>query len=300
MENKRLLLALLVSIGLSSCLKVDGLIFLGETVSEYQFNDNTAEPEFDLDESYYVDDNLINLFTVESRAENEIESQTIYCSYIGDTSALSPGDTVIVYAHGQSGNMDSYWQRQTLLANVNGKYTYGVLSFDYRGYGMSEGTATEEGMFADSKAALKWLQDKGVPSSNVIFYGFSLGTAAATHMAANNDYRPTKLILEAPMASAQNLAEEALLINFQKEFITSLSFNNIEKIKLVDQEFCWLHGTEDDSLSIYNVEAIYANYQGSYSEDHRIQGATHGGETGVPPSMGYENYLETLGSFIRH
>ena len=48
--------------------------------------------------------------------------------------------------------MDSYWQRTKLLANVGGTNNYGVMTFDYQGYGLSSGTPSEAGMYDDADA----------------------------------------------------------------------------------------------------------------------------------------------------
>ena len=77
-----------------------------------------------------------------------------------------------MYCHGNKWHMDFYWQRAKLLAHTNGKNKYGVLMMDYRGFGMSEGDPTENGMYADVNACMKWLKDKGLTNSRLIIYGF--------------------------------------------------------------------------------------------------------------------------------
>ena len=77
----------------------------------------------------------------------------IYAVYIGNVNTINT-DTVIMYCHGNKSQMDYYWQRAKLLANVVGKNNYGVLMIDYRGYGMSEGDSSEEGMYTDVDTVL--------------------------------------------------------------------------------------------------------------------------------------------------
>jgi alpha/beta superfamily hydrolase len=111
--------------------------------------------------------------------------------------------------------------------------------FDYRGYGMSEGNPTEEGMYKDVRAVYQWLLDNGSNSNQIIVYGFSLGSAPATDLAAfghNGDY-PSKLILESPFASADFIAQESTLIEVSASYITSLEFDNANKIKQVYSPF---------------------------------------------------------------
>jgi fermentation-respiration switch protein FrsA (DUF1100 family) len=51
-----------------------------------------------------------------------------------------------------------------------------LLLFDYRGYGMSEGTPSEEGLYLDAQAALHFLSSRrDVNHSEIIIFGRSLG-----------------------------------------------------------------------------------------------------------------------------
>ncbi len=60
---------------------------------------------------------------------------------------------------------------------------YNVLSFDYRGYGRSEGESSEAGLYQDARAAYDHLIAAGVPPSRIILAGQSLGSAVAVELA---------------------------------------------------------------------------------------------------------------------
>jgi len=80
-------------------------------------------------------------------------------------------------------------------------------------------------------------------------------------------------------------------------FFTNLKIDNAEEIKRIQQPFCWIHGTNDNFLNINtHGEVVYKNYNGSYKEAHRISGADHGE---IPVKMGFDNYLNTLSTFIK-
>ena len=194
--------------------------------------------------------------------------------------------------------MDFYWQRAKLLAHTNGKNKYGVLMMDYRGFGMSEGDPTENGMYADVNACMKWLKDKGLTNSRLIIYGFSLGSASATELTANpRTLVPSKLILEAPFGSSAIMVQDASQLNMPADYFTDLKIDNAEEIKKVNQPFLWIHGTNDNFLNYKtHGEVIFNNYSGIYKEKHLVDGADHGE---IPAKMGFTNYLEVLGNFIR-
>lgn len=288
MKNYILLLSLLFVF--SSCLKLDDIAFINESINEYQLDDYDDDIDFRLDSSYSVED--IHFLTLNS------EEFEIAAIYIGNINTIS-SDTIILYSHGQSLHIDYYWQRAKLLANCGSKNRFGVLMYDYRGYGLSEGSPTENGMYSDIRAAFKWLIDNGSSAERIVSYGFSLGSAPATDLMAfgHDSQFPSRLILESPFASTNFIAQESTIIDVPASFITTLEFDNTEKIKLVRQPFMWLHGIKDDYVAITNGEAIVANYAGVDSSYIRVVGANHG-KNGVPQTMGFDIYLSEIETFL--
>lgn len=286
----RYIVFLIIVFGLTGCIKLNDIAFYNEAITDYLLDDYNTDLDFKLDSTYNVQN--IHEFSVNSNGFD------IAAIYIGELSDIDT-DTIILYCHGQTRHMDHYWQRAKLLANCGGKERYGVLMFDYRGYGKSEGTPTEQGMYEDVRAAYQWLLNEGASSQRIIIYGFSLGSAPATDLAAygmSNEF-PVKLILESPFASTDFIAQESTLIEVSASYITDLEFDNAEKIKLVDQPLMWMHGIEDDYVAITNGEAIISNYSGIDSTYVRVEGANHG-QDGVPQTMGYQNYLNAVQEFI--
>jgi hypothetical protein len=272
---------------------LDNLAFPSQKLDSYQLDN--YEGEIPIPESYNIPDNMVNIFSLPSYSSETNETYNIYCIYIGDMSTLAT-DTVILYAHGQSKHMDTYWSRAKLLANIGSKNQYGVLMMDYRGYGMSEGNSTEIGLNEDVETCVNWLKQNGVQPQNTIYYGYSLGVIPSIYLAAyKSDFVPSKLIIESPLASVEYLTQSSTVLNVDSKFVTSLEFNNAERIKDITMPLCWFHGVIDDYIAIENGEIIYNNYQGSYKEAHKIDGANH---SDIPVTMGYENYLQTLHDFI--
>jgi len=104
--------------------------------------------------------------------------------------------------HGNAANIawraDFYRFLRDLPANV--------LAPEYRGYGHSEGTPSEAGIYADAEAAYTFLvQQKSIPPARLIAFGQSLGTAVAAHLAAQHPVGG--IVLEAPFPSARSLAQ---------------------------------------------------------------------------------------------
>lgn len=296
MKSNYLFFSLFACLFLSACFRLDNNLFNPDNkITEYLLDNNPKSNAVVLDSTYNIAKEKIHLFTLLS--DNDGDMAKIYAIYLGDTSRIAT-DTVIVYCHGNAANMDTYWTRAKLLANIGGKNRYGVLMMDYRGYGLSEGKPSESGLYADVDACVKWLKNKGLTDNRLIMYGFSLGTAPATELTANpRSLKPSKLLLEAPFASAEVMGQDASLLNLPGSALTNLKIDNAEEIKKINQPFCWMHGIDDHFLAIAtHGEVVYQNYKGTYSEPYRIAGAHH---SDLPAVWGLENYKKTVGDFLK-
>jgi hypothetical protein len=137
----------LFGVVLSSCLRLDNNLYNSSKITEYLFDDYKGEVDFILGTDYAIPVINRHLFTLNSSGNK------VYALYIGDINNIHT-DTVIMYCHGNKDHMDFYWQRAKLLAHVGGKMNYGVMMIDYRGYGLSEGQPTEDGLYEDVDKAL--------------------------------------------------------------------------------------------------------------------------------------------------
>jgi fermentation-respiration switch protein FrsA (DUF1100 family) len=86
------------------------------------------------------------------------------------------------------------------LAAALAREGFGVLLFDYRGYGGNPGTPTEAGLLADARAARAHLAARGdVDPARLVYLGESLGAAVAVALAA--EAPPRALVLRSPFTS---------------------------------------------------------------------------------------------------
>jgi pimeloyl-ACP methyl ester carboxylesterase len=110
--------------------------------------------------------------------------------------------TTMLWFHGNAGNIGD---RVGQLKVYRDRWSVHQLIVEYRGYGQSQGRLSEEGTYADGRAALHYLVDeKGVPPDSLILFGRSLGAAVAVQMAA--EFSCAGLILESPFASIREMA----------------------------------------------------------------------------------------------
>lgn len=300
--NRTFILSIIaLSFCFASCLRLNDNLFNANEhkIDKYELNNYKGEVDFTLDATYNIPANLVSLFTLNSKGIDEASGTKIYALYIGDTTRIS-SDTVIVYCHGNKDHMDFYWPRAQLLANTNGKNRYGVLMIDYRGYGLSEGKPTESGLYNDVDAGLQWLKAKGLINGRLMMYGFSMGSVPATKLTAEpRSMTPSKIILEAPLASSDAMVQDASALALPGSFFTDLKINNADLIKKVKQPFMWIHGINDNFLNIKTQgEVVFNNYGGADKdkEAHPIAGAGH---SNIPVYFTFQKYNQTVGTFIR-
>ena len=81
---------------------------------------------------------------------------------------------------------------------------FNVLAIDYRGYGLSSGHPTEQGLYLDAEAAWTYLiSQKGFLPEQIVIHGRSLGAAVGAHLAER--HQPAALILESTFTSMGKL-----------------------------------------------------------------------------------------------
>lgn len=284
---------------LFSCRKrLDSFLFNGDnTITSYELDDFNGPVSLDVGEEYFVPPTNLVQISVPFTSEDG-EDLSIAAVYSGEYFDINT-DTVILYCHGNRDHMDFYWPRQKLYSHLGGELgRYGVLTFDYPGFGLSTGKATEQNMYDATDAMLKWLKDQGLTDDRLIMFGFSLGSAPVCEVAANDGFEmtPNKIILEAPFASAEKMIQDAALISMPGSFFVNVKIDNAEEIKDINVPFLWIHGEEDDFLAIdKHGELVYDNYNGVSKTAVRVPG---GGHENTPAMLGYTNYLEAISTFI--
>jgi uncharacterized protein len=160
---------------------------------------------------------------------------------------------VVLFCHGNEGNMATW---ATPLANLHNWAGVAVLGFDYRGYGRSEGVPSEAGILADARAARAWLARRaGIPESQVVVMGRSLGGAVAIDLAAKDGARA--LVVESTFTSAPELAG-AIAPWLPLRYLMRTELNSLAKIKNYHGPFLQSHGTDDRLVPFAMAKRLFA------------------------------------------
>ena len=111
----------------------------------------------------------------------------------------------ILFLHGNAGNASHRLPNAVELMRLG---TH-VLLLDYRGYGLSEGSPTEQGVYADARAALGYLvSEKRRPEQRIVVFGRSLGGAVAVELAMDRPF--AGVILESTFTSIRAMGKAHL------------------------------------------------------------------------------------------
>ena len=151
---------------------------------------------------------------------------------------LNKFKTILIF-HGNAGNL---FNRVYKLNELN-KLDVNILLISWRGFSGNKGKPTEKNLYHDAEEAVKWLNNRGAISKNIILYGESLGTGVATELGTSNAFGG--IILESPFTSIANAAKiyyPYLPVNI----ILKDRYNSISKIKNITTPILIMHGKKDN------------------------------------------------------
>jgi fermentation-respiration switch protein FrsA (DUF1100 family) len=182
--------------------------------------------------------------------------------------ARASRDTVIVF-HGNAGDRS----HRAPLADVLTRAGYGVLLFDYRGYGGNPGEPSETGLAADARAARAYVDSRpDVDRSRVVYFGESLGAAVAVSLAIEKP--PKALILRSPFTSLADMGR----IHYPFLPTGPLLRDRYESISRIDQVACPILILAGERDTIIPAEVSRRLYEGISRGDAQfvlIPGADH-------------------------
>lgn len=151
---------------------------------------------------------------------------------------LNKFKTILIF-HGNAGNL---FNRVYKLNELN-KLDINILLISWRGFSGNKGKPTEKSLYHDAEEAVKWLNNRGAISKNIILYGESLGTGVATELGTSNAFGG--IILESPFTSIANAAKiyyPYLPVNL----ILKDRYDSIGKIKNITTPILIMHGKKDN------------------------------------------------------
>ena len=190
----------------------------------------------------------------------------------GDEDAVSEiRPRTILHCHGnaeniaQVGAFTSKVFSHVLRANV--------FSFDYRGFGKSEGSPHELGLQQDADAALAWVCERdNVKPTDVIIVGHSLGGGVACYLAQKHGCKA--LILQRTFSSLPDAAARKYWM-FPVRWVMQNEMDSVEAIKHCDVPLFQSHGTADTLVPIDLGRKLFDSSPSADKEFFEEPGMTH-------------------------
>jgi len=159
----------------------------------------------------------------------------------------------LLICHGNAGNLSEF-ERPAHYAALR-DVGLNLLAFDYRGYGESGGTASEQGLYRDADAAYRYLtEERGVPASRIILFGHSLGSAVAIHLASRSP--AAGLIVEGALTSTVNRGQE-LYPFVPVRLLARSRFSSIDKVAGIRIPKLFLHATRDEVIPVAHGRRLF-------------------------------------------
>ena len=193
----------------------------------------------------------------------------------------------ILFCHGNAGNISHRMETLSLLNAMAAN----VLIFDYAGFGLSSGKASEVQTYRDVEAAWRFLiEEKSAKPEEIVLFGRSLGGAVATWLAVKE--RPGALILESTFASIIAMGAKQYPI-FPVKLLARVRYDTSQIIAQVKSPILIIHSRDDKTVPFQQGVTLYNNAK-EPKEFVEIRGAHNSGflDSGM-------DYVVPLGSFLR-
>ncbi len=185
---------------------------------------------------------------------------------------------VILFCHGNAGNISHRLESIQIFNQLS----LDVFIFDYRGFGKSTGTVSEEGTYLDAEAALNFLVDKkGYDPSRIIIFGRSLGSGIASWLA--REKQPAALILESSFTSLPDLGAK-LYPFFPVRLLSRYYYPTKKNLEYINCPKLFIHSKGDEiipyALGLANFNAAqepkeFLELRGSHNDGFLVTGSKY-------------------------
>lgn len=157
----------------------------------------------------------------------------------------------LLFCHGNAGNISHRLESLAIFHNLG----LNVLIFDYRGYGRSQGSPGEDGLYRDAQAAWDYLLAvRGLEPGRIVIFGRSLGAAVAAHLASRQ--KPGALILESAFTSAPDMAAD-LYPWLPARWLTRLRYATLAYLGSVAAPVLVIHSPHDEIVPFKHGQRLY-------------------------------------------
>lgn len=217
---------------------------------------------------------------VQSRFIDVAGGERVHALWAPSPAADAP---VLLWSHGNAGNVTD---RAFLLPALT-ELGASVLAYDYRGYGLSNGSASEEHAYEDALAVYDHLRAQGFPASRIVLMGESLGGAVSIQLATERPAAGLALLSTFTTIRAAGMHHLGPLA-----LVAGNKFNSLARIRTLDVPVLVAHGDADEVIPFGLGEELFEAARCD-KEFVRLRGGGHNDVLTRP------EWLHALGGFVR-
>ena len=158
---------------------------------------------------------------------------------------------VVLFFHGNGGNISHRGDSLKIFHELG----LNVLIIDYRGYGLSEGKLSEQGLYLDAMTAWQYLiNQRSYHANDIILFGRSLGGAVATRLASQ--VQPKAIIVESCFSSVRDMANIMMPL-ISKLIYLRYSLDTEHTISKVNSPVLVVHSPDDEIIPFQLGQKIF-------------------------------------------
>lgn len=190
---------------------------------------------------------------------------------------------LMVYFQGNAKNLQNFLDNHSMVFD----WGYNILVTDYRTFGKSGGELNgQDQLYADAEKVYEYAFGLGYLPEQIILYGYSMGAAMVSHLAATKPARA--VILESGYSSVNEM-------DFSAGLCPAYELNNAQKAKQISMPALIIHGELDSIITADHAERIWENLGSTIKQKFILAGGGHGDLRGRPEYQGLiKDFVEQI------
>ena len=204
-----------------------------------------------------------------------------------------PSPKYLVWCHGNSGDLthiDDYLKFLCKELNVN------VIAFDYQGYGISEGSPSEDGCYDDLGNVINYLKSQKISNNNIYLCGHSMGTGVVVDYASKHNWS-TPIMLISPYKTMAKVMVDSICVDATSSSTNFCSGKHVDKFRSeakISKVLCpvkIVHGNNDELINISHGKTLYDSLPNKKFDPRWIDNAGH---NNILNKIPFDDFREVL------
>ncbi|UCZ51396.1 alpha/beta hydrolase [Bacillus shivajii] len=198
-----------------------------------------------------INEQYVHIEETEIQVTND---KTIHGWFINHEPKSATPSPVLIYF---GGNAEEVSHLITDTKKIDG---WSIILMNYRGYGLSEGSPSEEAMFHDALAIYDHVKNKGnVDETQIAVMGRSMGTGPAVYLSSERDVTGT--ILVSPYDSLTNVAKDRYPF-IPVSILLKHHFDNISRAPFIETPLLTLIASDDQIIQPNHSKSLVEKWSG--------------------------------------